>query len=162
MDATTMPSTISILKQLKNSYPQFIFEKGDTFCWSPNKKTIYYKPSSTQQILLLHELAHAILGHSSYDCDVQLISMERQAWERTIELAPIYNVPIDNITIQDNLNSYREWLNIRSKCPSCNAIGLQIDKSIYKCHECSHQWRVNEAKICALRRYSDINNKKRT
>ena len=155
-----MPSTISILKQLKNDYPKFSFAKDDKFQWSSSENTIYYDPSATNQaIFLLHELSHAILGHSSYDQDIQLLSMERQAWDHTTSLAPTYNVIIDDEIVQSNLDSYRDWLHSRSTCPKCSANGLQIDKSIYKCPACAHSWQVNEAKTCALRRYS---NKKRT
>lgn len=154
MVVTIMPSTISILKQLKSSYPQFTFERGDKFQWSYAEKTIYYDSlANNQAILLLHELSHALLGHSSYNRDIQLISMERQAWDHTTKLAPLYGVLIDDEIVQLNLDSYRNWLHTRSSCPKCSANGLQTDEYIYKCPACNHMWRVNEAKTCALRRY---------
>lgn len=150
-----MPSTISILKQLKSSYPQFIFKKGDKFQWSPSENTIYYDSSSNSQaILLLHELSHALLGHSSYTRDIQLLSMERQAWDNTTELASTHGIAIDNNIVQSSLDSYRDWLHSRSSCPKCTANGLQTSKLIYKCSACKQEWKVNEARTCALRRYN--------
>ena len=150
-----MPSTISILSSLKTNYPQFSFKLGDNFLWSSSDNTIYYdRTSKNQSVFLLHELSHALLGHASYMRDIQLITMERQAWDYTMELAPKYNVAISDEMVQSTLDSYRDWLHARSTCPSCKATGLQINKFAYSCPACSHKWRVNEARTCDLRRYT--------
>lgn len=155
-----MPSTISILPNLKNKYPQFKFAPGDDFAWSSSDKTIYYDEKSPDlSILLLHELSHALLGHDKYDRDIELIKMERQAWEYTLKLAPTLRITITEDLVQSTLDSYREWLHNRSTCPKCQATGSQTDKNLYKCPVCSNNWRVNEARTCALRRYQT---KKRT
>ena len=154
MDVITMRSTTSILKRLQGDYPQFTFKKGASFYWSSSDKTIFYINSAKSNlILLLHELSHAILGHNNYDQDIQLITMERQAWENTKILAKKYKIDISDDTIQSNLDSYRDWLHSRSTCPKCNSNGLQIDSKTYECFECHEKWRVNEARTCALRRY---------
>jgi len=149
-----MQSTTSVLSQLKNNYPQFSFKLGTNFLWSPSDNTIYYDKSiDYRPVFLLHELAHALLGHNSYDRDIQLITMERQAWDYTKELAPPYGIIIPDDIIQSNLDSYRDWIHDRSTCPNCKATGIQTEKFVYSCPACSHQWRVNEARTCALRRY---------
>ena len=154
MDAITMPSTTSILSQLKIDYPQFSFKKGDDFLWSSSDNTIYYDgTTNNRSIFLLHELSHAILGHTSYDRDIQLIAIERQAWDHTAGLAPLYGVIIPDDIVQSTLDGYRDWLHSRSTCPKCQATGMQIDRYTYKCPACGHNWRVNEARTCALRRY---------
>jgi len=143
-----------VLSQLKSNYPQFSFKLGDNFLWSPSDNTIYYDKSiGFRPVLLLHELAHALLVHNSYDRDIQLITMERQAWDYTKELAPAYHITLPDDIIQSNLDSYRDWIHDRSTCPICQATGIQIEKSVYSCPACSYQWRVNEARTCALRRY---------
>ena len=87
-----MPSTTLLLKQLKSNYPQFTFKKGNYFLWSPSENTIYYcDKSDNKPILLLHEISHALLGHADYNSDIQLITMEREAWDYAIKLAPIYS-----------------------------------------------------------------------
>ena len=152
-----MLSTTSVLQKLKANYPQFSFKQGDSFMWSPSENTIYYDDTADNQpIFLLHELSHAILGHASYDRDIQLVAMERQAWDYTANLAPTYDIEIPADIIQTNLDSYRDWIHERSTCVSCKATGIQTDKSDYSCPACNHKWRVNDARTCALRRYKLI------
>lgn len=150
-----MQSTISILKQLKSDFPQFSFKKGEKFLWSSSDNTIYYGSiAHSQLIFTLHELSHALLGHSNYNQDIQLITMERQAWDHTKGLAKKYGIKVSDDIIQSTLDSYRDWLHSRSKCPNCSATGVQVDKNGYKCLACTNKWRVNEARTCALKRYN--------
>jgi len=149
-----MPSTTTLLSRLKSNYPQFSFKLGDDFLWSSSDNTIYYNGKiDNQPVFLLHELSHALLDHISYTSDIQLITMERQAWDHTMKLAPKYNVTISDDMVQSTLDSYRDWLHSRSTCPNCNATGLQTDNNTYTCLACNHKWQVNEARTCALRRY---------
>lgn len=154
MDATTMPSTPSLIKRLSADYPNFIFKRSSNFLWSHAEHTIYYDHSSDDYRFLFHELSHAVLNHTDYSRDIELMAMEREAWDKSKELAKLYDRLIDDTFVQYNLDTYREWLHARSKCPKCSATGMQIKKNGYKCLACNNQWRVNEAKICALRRYS--------
>lgn len=150
-----MPSTHSLLPKLQKDYPQLVFAPGDRFVWSPDVHTVFYDttdPDNTS--LLLHELAHGLLGHHAYSKDIELVAMEAEAWDKALELAPRYAVDITDEVVQDTLDSYREWLHARSTCPECEATGYQSGKKEYTCVACSHVWRVNEARICALRRYS--------
>ena len=149
-----MPSTAKLISQLKTDYPQFSFKKSDVFLWSPTEKTICYSDGkSDDYIYILHELSHAILGHIDYGHDIELIAMERQAWDKSTELAVKYDLMIDDNMIQSSIDTYRDWLHSRSTCPMCEATGLQAKKYTYNCLVCGHTWRVNEAKSCALRRY---------
>lgn len=149
-----MLSTTSLLSHLKNDYPQFSFELGKDFLWSSSDNTIYYADKVPGgAAFLFHELSHAILGHIGYSQDIQLLTMERQAWDYAIELATLYGVSIPTETVQSTIDSYRDWLHMRSKCTNCSATGMQIDKDTYTCIACDKQWRVNEARVCALRRY---------
>jgi hypothetical protein len=155
MDVTIMLSTISLIKLLKIDYPQFNFKKSSGFLWSHEDSTIYYVPENNNDNgFLLHELSHGILNHVDYNRDIELVTMEREAWNKARSLAKSYDVIIDDEFIQLNLDTYRDWLHSRSTCPRCEASGLQIKKSIYKCLACNHEWKVNEARKCALRRYS--------
>ncbi|MDB5167397.1 MAG: hypothetical protein JWN26_542 [Candidatus Saccharibacteria bacterium] len=154
MDATTMPSTPSLIHQLKSDYPEFRFRKAKRFLWSPSEHTVYYTGAEADYAFLLHELSHGLLGHAEYNRDVGLIAMERAAWDKAVELAPSYNLVITEDTVETTLDSYRDWLHARSTCPNCKAIGLQIKQRVYTCPACHHNWRVNEARICALRRYT--------
>lgn len=152
MDVIIMPSTPSLIPQLKVDYPQFLFKKTDSFLWSPSERAIYYSVEDGGYNFLLHELSHGLLDHTDYHYDVELIAMERTAWDKALELAACYNVTINDDLIQSTLDTYRDWLHARSTCPNCKATGLQVKKRVYSCPACRHSWKVNEARICALRR----------
>lgn len=147
-----MVSTTSIIRQLKNDYPNFKYKKAASSSWSHSESTIYYSNNDNYSFLF-HELSHALLNHAYYGRDIELIKKEREAWDKAKKIAKNYDIYIDEELIQSNLDTYRDWLHKRSTCPNCNAIGMQIDKQLYKCLACNYRWRVNEAKTCALRRY---------
>ena len=156
MDVMTMPEPL--LPQIERDFPAFVFAPGEVFAWLPEKQTITHPAVTTDDDIaqLLHELSHGILQHTTYDRDIQLIDMEREAWKYAVEtLAPRYafSLAMDHDVVQDALDSYRDWLHERSTCPKCNAVGLEAAKHRYRCLHCQGEWRVNEAKQCQLRRY---------
>ncbi len=125
------------------------------FRWSPKEQTIYYETTG-DTISLLHEVAHAALGHKDYSRDIELLKMERQAWDYTAgTLASAYGISVPNDYIEQMLDTYRDWLHDRSLCPNCEANGIQSDKKQYRCLACGTQWHVNDARTCALRRYQN-------
>ena len=149
-----MLSTTSLLPKLRTNHPDLTFTSGDDFRWSPDSQTVYFIPDSPDVATLLHELAHAVLGHADYTRDITLLGMEQDAWQYAVEtIAPTYDLEIDDETVQTALDTYRDWLHARSLCPNCGATGLQTKKREYKCPACGQHWRVNEARLCALRRY---------
>jgi hypothetical protein len=147
-----MPSTPSLIQRLSADYPHISFVQSDDYLWSPGEHTVYYANDADGYAFLLHELSHGLLDHADYHHDVELIAMERAAWDQAIAIAPQYNLAIDNDTVETTLDSYRDWLHARSTCPQCQATGLQTKKAIYTCPACRHTWRVNEARMCGLRR----------
>ena len=150
-----MPSMHLLLPKLQAAYPHLVFAPGNRFAWSPDAHTVFYDESDGENVaLLIHELAHGLLGHHTYSKDVELLAMESQAWDKAREIADVHEVVITEDTAQDSLDTYREWLHARSTCPECEATGYQSAKQTYRCVACSHTWTVNEARLCALRRYS--------
>ncbi len=148
-----MQSTTCLLQKLIDNYPQFEFCSSDVFKWSADNKTIYYDNNASEfDVSILHELAHATLGHSDYDKDIQLLKMETEAWDKSIILAKDYGITIDEDSIQLNIDSYRDWLHKRSICTKCQAVGMQTNKDRYRCISCGQSWIVNEAKNCRLKR----------
>lgn len=148
-----MPTILSLVQQLRSDYPAIDFSTDDHFSWSPTTNIVTYAPSGNPAELL-HEVAHALLHHNTYMRDVSLLRMEHQAWNyaRTA-LSTVYDVMIDDECIEDHLDTYRDWLHKRSTCPTCRANGYQIAVSTYSCSACTTRWRVNEARLCELRRY---------
>lgn len=154
MDVITMRSMSSLIHKLKTTYPDITFAEAEQFAWSPATRTVHFNRTNPQAApLLLHELSHASLDHRDYRRDIELVAMETAAWEKAKEHAETYNVRVDETVIQDHLDTYREWLHARSTCPNCSANGYQINARHYECPACTHSWRVNEARLCALRRY---------
>jgi hypothetical protein len=150
-----MRSMSSLIHKLKTSHPDISFVEAEQFAWSPAARAILYNRSLPYApLLLLHELSHASLDHQDYRRDIELIAMETAAWEKAKEHAETYKIRIAEGVIQDHLDTYRDWLHARSSCPNCSANGYQVEKLQYECPACTHAWKVNEARLCALRRYS--------
>lgn len=158
MDVTTMQSTNLLINQIKRDYSDYTFRVADEFWWSTTDRTIYYNPSIDNCLaFLLHELSHALLEHRGYSYDITLVKLERDAWGyAATTLAPLYNITISDDLIQDNLDTYRAWMHARSSCPSCGTTGIQIKNQSYRCLGCTHNWRANDARLKALRRYTTI------
>lgn len=149
-----MASISSLLAALKHQYPDFVFAPGETFGWLPETHTITYVDGAMGAADLLHELAHALLGHQDFSRDINLLEMERDAWHlaRT-DLAPRHGAVISSEAVDEALDTYRDWLHARSLCPTCGATGIQSGRAVYRCLACLGNWRVNDARQCALRRH---------
>lgn len=157
MAATTMAKTNSLVLKLVKDFPDIHFENGDDFYWSPTSKTIVMGTISSQSDLLtlFHEVAHAVLDHEYFSRDIELLKIEREAWEYVkATLAPRYDIAFDEDHCETMIDSYRDWLHARSTCPLCATSGIQTSDDTYRCLGCNHNWRVNEARHCGLRRYT--------
>ncbi len=127
--------------------------QGEIFGWDHTACAITYNPAHPAAIAnLLHEFGHATLDHQSYQRDIELIAMERAAWDRAKVLGQELGIALDTDTVEDALDTYRDWLHARATCPTCTAAGIQTDGMLYTCLACHTTWHVNEARTCALRR----------
>jgi hypothetical protein len=149
-----MPSIASLVPKLTLDFPDITFSPGERFHWHPETQTISYIETSDDFASLLHEIGHAALGHTDFNRDIELIEMERDAWQYAVEiLAPRYDMMINPATAEDALDTYRDWLHTRSICPACQATGVQIKQRMYRCMACRSEWTVNDARQHALRRH---------
>lgn len=153
MAATTTLSISSLIELVAPDLPDVAFHRGNTCKWHPASQTITYTDASTRDELL-HEIGHALLQHDTYTRDIILLEMERDAWRQAQTIGRQHGVTITNDTVQDHLDTYRDWLHARSTCPTCTSTGIQTDTRHYRCYECACTWQVNEARQCALRRYT--------
>lgn len=155
MAVITMAATDSLISKLKADYPSLRFVPADYFRWAPEDQTIYYAPlgEPRDEATLLHELGHALAGHTDFFHDIELIKMEREAWVKATAIAPTYEVVIEETVAEEALDSYRDWLHARSRCPNCEQAGVQESENTYQCLICYASWRVNDARQCGLRRY---------
>lgn len=139
-----------LLKQLAKLTPGISYRSGASCYWSPEQQMITYKANQVKpsaQWTLLHEAAHAILGHTDYKTDIELLLLEVAAWEKAKQLGIDLGVAIDEEHIQDCLDTYRDWLHERSTCPRCSVVSMQISTHEYSCHNCSARWQVSTSRF---------------
>jgi hypothetical protein len=154
MVVITKPST-TLIKRLKDDFPKLKFVPSELCKWSPSTNTVYYAPltSSAAKISLIHELAHALLGHTTFVRDIELMQKEVEAWQYAKDkLSASYQLVINQADVDEVLETYRDWLYKRSLCPNCGQTGLQIKTNTYNCLNCRCLWHVNDARQCRLRR----------
>jgi Zn finger protein HypA/HybF involved in hydrogenase expression len=146
----------SWLQRVRTQFPAITFALGNDFRWSPVNQTIYIgKITSDRDVItLLHEIGHALCSHSGYDQDIKLLTLEREAWTSAQnQVSPLFNITIDEDMVEEALDSYRDWLHARSRCPECNQNGIQQSSQTYTCLLCTTNWKVNDARRCGLKRY---------
>jgi hypothetical protein len=127
-------------------FPQFRFVPGKFFMWSPHTKSVVYdtrRESNDGKIALLHEIGHATLNHRLYRYDMQLIEMEMDAWDVVRQLAPKYELYVDEGHIARCIATYDAWLTKRATCPDCQNFSLQKGRDQYGCFACGSVWEVN-------------------
>jgi hypothetical protein len=141
-----------LLDRLSMDYPGITFIPGDTFFWSPKKRSVTYAGGSTQPDIskwsLLHEVSHGILGHETYSSDFELMQLEVEAWQYARKLGRKYGIRIDLEHVQDCLDTYRDWLHGRASCPTCGTVSTQKNESTYECFNCRTTWHVSTSRFC--------------
>ena len=146
------PAFHAVLARLVSDYPEIQVSEGARFTWSPEKQQVIYRNSEHNTNLgifsLLHEFGHALLSHKKFTHDIELLQLEVAAWEKARELAQHYRITLDEDHIQDCLDTYRDWLHLRSTCPSCYARSLQAAENCYHCFNCGTQWNVTRSRLC--------------
>lgn len=130
-------SVNSLVIVLKNDYPEFTFKLSKKFSFKPPRTIFYNDKDADIEPLILHEVSHAILGHSDFKVDIERLKMENEAWEKAKELAVKYNVQMDEDLIQEKLDSYRDWLFNKSKCKKCGLTRYQTPDGKYHCPNCN-------------------------
>ena len=122
----------SLILKLQKQLPNIAFKEAATFYWSPETSTIHMNSASLEnpegQWALLHEAAHALLGHEGYQTDAGLLMLEVEAWQAAQKMSQDLGVNIDEEHIQDCLDTYRDWVYARSTCPTCALNSLQMMK----------------------------------
>jgi hypothetical protein len=122
-------------------FPMFKFVKSHKSLWLSPKNTIFYNSDEAE---LLHEISHALLKHTHFTTDVDLVKKERAAWSNAVKLAKKYGVTITEEKIEKDLDSYRDWLHFKSTCPTCSQNGIQdVENLSYRCFACNTSWKVN-------------------
>ena len=144
-----------MIDTLEGLYPEITFVPGNRYAWDPNDKVVTY--TTEYNVLaphhsLLHEVAHALLSHSHYKNDVDLIKMERDAWSLTKKMLNDHKIIINLDHIEECLDTYRDWIYSRAKCPRCSHVGFQSASNSYDCAFCKVTWKVPESRLCMIKR----------
>ena len=129
-------SEIRFLGQVLVRHPELRFVVGRKFAFRPPRTVVIGPYEPKWRLLLLHEVGHALCGHRDFKIDVSRLKMEVEAWEKARELAPKYKVVIDEELIQSELDTYRDWLHKKSRCPHCGLTRFQTPDSQYHCPLC--------------------------
>lgn len=152
MQNNTTPKADTLLQKIQCDFPEITFVESANFSWHAGSNLVSYKALKANDIrgvwALLHELGHALLGHTDFETDIELLKIEVDAWHRAHKIARKYKVKIDEDYIQSCLDSYRDWLHLRSTCPSCYERSPQVDKHTYRCVNCQTEWHVTRSRLC--------------
>lgn len=144
-----------MFNKIIKEYQELNFISGEAFSWNPQNKTITYRQKENDDNFLaslMHEIAHAKLNHSFFKYDINLLKMERDAWAMASLLIENFRTSLDQNYVEDCMDSYRDWLYSRSKCPKCHYLGIQSDINTYSCIYCSIAWRVPDSRLCTIKR----------
>lgn len=145
-------ATPDIIRTLAALLPHVTFIDDTAFTWSPENQSVHFQRDSLDdvhgQARLLHEVGHALLGHTSYQTDFSLLTMELEAWECAKKVATQLGIKIGQEHIENCLDTYRDWIHRRSTCPACGGASFQQDATIYHCHNCDSRWRVSPSRFC--------------
>ena len=123
----------NLLIRLSSDFVDISFKESDIFKWSYKEKTIYFNPLEKYTVFsisLLHELAHATL--------------------KTKEPCEKYNITFNENFAENNLDTYRNWLHLRSLCPDCKVNGMQLSNLNYRCLACFREWTNNDSRFKRL------------
>lgn len=144
----------NIINGISADFPDIRFSQSDEFRWDPQSQTVHYSAISDKSDVwsLTHELGHALLGHTSYSFDFELLKMEVLAWDKAKSLSQRYGFDIDQRHVEKCIDSYRDWLHKRSQCRRCDQAGLEKTPGIYSCFNCNFTWKVTPARFCRVYR----------
>ena len=130
------PTNRQLLTQLITSHANFHYQMGPKFAFCP-PRTIIFGPYEPHYLLLCcHELGHALSGHTHFQTDLERLKLERSAWEVARHLCHQYHIPFDPDFVEDQLDSYRDWLHHQSRCPRCGLSRYQTKNGQYHCPNC--------------------------
>jgi hypothetical protein len=130
----------SIITAIVADFPDFKWKFSGRFEWNFAKNTIYLgEPQPNYALLALHELSHALLSHKDYKQHISRLKMEREAWNYAkTQLCPRYKIPFNEDFAEIQLDSYRNWLHQKSKCPVCKQTRYQDKNGRYHCPFCEN------------------------
>ena len=129
---------VEFFERLARDFPDLKFIFGKKYTFRPSKTVVLGPYEPFYELLTLHEVSHALLKHKDFRTDVARLKMENAAWEKARELASNYGIEVDEDVVQGELDTYREWLHQKSRCPKCGLTRFQTPDSQYHCPLCEN------------------------
>lgn len=127
-----------LTEKLKKDYPDLRFKEGRKFAFRPPRTIVVGPEEPDAELLLLHEVGHAISGHRDFDVDIKRLKMEVEAWEKARDLASNYGVEFNEGVMEGELDTYRDWLHQKSRCPACGLTRFETPDGQYHCPRCEN------------------------
>lgn len=121
---------------LQQDYPEYRFIQGRKFTFRPPRTIVIGSPEPYARLLTLHELGHALSGHHHFDTDIKRLKMELEAWEKARSLSAKYKLTFNENLMQRELDTYRDWLHQKSRCPDCGLTRFETPDGQYHCPRC--------------------------
>ena len=128
---------VKFFEVLAQDFAEFRFVRGRKFAFRPPRTIVVGPSEPSWQLLVLHEIGHAVLEHENFDVDIKRLKMEVEAWEKAQELAVVYGVEWDEAVVQGELDTYRDWLHQKSRCPKCGLTRFETPDGQYYCPRCN-------------------------
>jgi len=129
---------IALLNKVKGDYPDLVFRHGGKFLFRPPKTIVIGPEEPGDALMLLHEVGHALSQHRFFDTGAKRLKMEREAWNKARGLAKKYGVAFDEDTVERELDTYRGWLDTKSRCPKCGLTRFQTPDGNFHCPRCEN------------------------
>ena len=143
------PADEKFVERLVRDYPEVKFVKNTkrfSYRLKNGVPTVFLGgPQPNFGLLTLHELGHALLKHKDYKVDVQRVKIECEAWEKAKTVYAKYREDAemagtmpewDEDFVQEKLDTYRDWLHVKSRCKKCGLTGYQTEDGKYHCPRC--------------------------
>lgn len=137
------PPHLAFIALLAREYPQFTFKPSKRFTFRPPKTILLGAPQPFYPLLALHELGHALCQHSNYHTHIERLKIESEAWQMAKNLydshpewGKTFDFAFDQSFVEDQLDTYRNWLHQKSTCPHCHLSRYQTPDGQYHCPHC--------------------------
>ncbi len=125
-----------LVERARGDFAELRFVAGRKFAFRPPRTVVIGPEEPNDSLLFLHELGHVVSGHYAYRTDVARLRIEAEAWAAARKLAAEYEVEWDEDFAQEQLDSYRDWLHRKSRCPRCGLTRYQTPDGVYHCPKC--------------------------
>ncbi len=127
-----------LLDRVKADFPEVTWRGGKKYLFRPPKTIVLGPAEPHDDLLLLHELGHYLCKHRDYATIPRRVKMEREAWDKARELCERYGVEYDEEVAEDELDTYRDWLDKKSRCPRCGLTRFQTPDGDFHCPRCEN------------------------